>query len=381
MGLFAFVSFLVVTSLGTLYPIYLSYKAIKNNDLQSLEILLMFWIVMGTINAIESTCGWFLHWIPFFYQFKSVFILWLTLPQIQGSTYVYVTYVHPFLLEHEVDIDTWLIDMKQKCRQAGTTYFYQFVDRLKALLLTAMLPTNDPHHPNPTRVDNPANLQAHQLDAASTYAFNLIRQFGPTASAIFNPMQNRGTDPSYLHPNNNSSSGVGGNSNSRASSQQSTQRDGYQIPEYDQLPTGGSLFSRRKSHETLNPPSSIHSAVSRERSSESLRTTAGQADPAPTKTGLFSSSRPNNSTLTGYDEIGRDEASGSENEWLLRKPSPVGSTSSFNLRGRLSEGNNNQTPINPPLSQRSVSSTSKWFNWSSTKPATTTDVDESRKTK
>jgi hypothetical protein len=50
------------TSLGTLYPIYLSYKAIKNNDLQSLEILLMFWIVMGTIQTIEATFGWFLHW-------------------------------------------------------------------------------------------------------------------------------------------------------------------------------------------------------------------------------------------------------------------------------------------------------------------------------
>jgi hypothetical protein len=124
-----------------------------------------------------STPLWIYCRIPFFYQFKSLFILWITLPQIQveskrtllnkkwrllikkkkkknlssrrfthkmptffqGSTYVYVTYVHPFLLEHEVEIDTWLVEMKQRCRQAGTTYFNQFVDRLKALLLAAML--------------------------------------------------------------------------------------------------------------------------------------------------------------------------------------------------------------------------------------------------
>ncbi|WAQ86728.1 hypothetical protein PtA15_7A456 [Puccinia triticina] len=375
MGLFAFVSFLVVTSLGTLYPIYLSYKAIKNNDLQSLEILLMFWVVMGTIHAIESTLGWFLHWIPFFYQFKSLLILWLTLPQIQGSTYVYVTYVHPFLLEHEVEIDTWLVDMKQRCRQAGTTYFHQFVNRLKALMLAAMLPSNDPHHPSRTQPESQANIQGTQLDAASAYAFNLIRQFGPTASAIFHPMQNQSTDPSYLHPNvPKSLQGPSSRTASQSSQQSGTLRTrggGYQIPEYDEVP-GGSLS--RKSHETLNAPS-IHSSLSRERSSDSLRTT-GQAK--PTKASLFSF-RNTNMTSSGYDEIGRDEASGSENEWLIRKSSPVGSTSSSLLtsRGRLSEGNQIQPPQSLDQSgKRSLSGNSKWFNWSS---KTTTDVDEQRK--
>ncbi|PLW25218.1 hypothetical protein PCANC_11037 [Puccinia coronata f. sp. avenae] len=360
MGLFAAISFLVVTSLGTLYPIYLSYKAIKNNDLKSLEILLMFWIVMGTIQTIESTFGWFLHWIPFFYQFKSLFILWITLPQIQGSTYVYVTYVHPFLLEHEAEIDTWLVEMKQRCRQAGTTYFNQFVDRLKALLLAAMLPANSPQHPNPPPRENPANIPATQLDAASTYALNLIRQFGPAAAAILHPMQNQSSNPSYLHPNNAESI------NPRTHS-----GDGYQIPEYDDIPR---VSQPRQSHETLNPPPN-YSSVSRSRSPDSLRT-RGPEDGL--KAGALPS-RNTNLTASGYDEIGRDEASGSENEWLLRKPSPAGSSSSslFNPRGRLSEG----SQIHPPklaeqIGKRSISGNSKWFNWSS-KP--TTDIEGSRK--
>lgn len=363
MALFALISFLVVTSLGTLYPIYLSYKAIKNNDLQSLEILLMFWIVMGAIHALESTFGWFLHWIPFFYQFKSLFILWITLPQIQGSTYVYVTYVHPFLLEHEVEIDTWLVDMKQRCRQAGTTYFYQFVDRLKALLLAAMLPTNDQQHPQPTRQENVANIPATQFDAASAYAFNLIRQFGPAATAILHPMHNHNQNPGYLHATNAQGRDLG---NARGG-------DGYQIPEYDEIPRASLL---RKSHDTLNPPS-FRAPASRDRSPDSIRTAAADAS---SKAGPFTTSRATaNLTPNGYDEIGRDEASGSENEWLLRKPSPVGSATSslFNPRGRLSEGSQVIPPKLPDQAgKRSLSGSSKWFNWSG---KTTTDVDETRK--
>ncbi|KAA1077533.1 hypothetical protein PGT21_011169 [Puccinia graminis f. sp. tritici] len=379
MGLFAFVSFLVVTTLGTLYPIYLSYKAIKNNDLQSLEILLMFWVVMGTINAIEYAFGWFLHWIPFFYQFKSAFILWLTLPQIQGSTYVYVTYIHPFLLEHEVEIDRWLVDVKQKCRQTGTTYFYQFVDRLKALLVAAMLPSNDPHNPSRIQPSNPANIQGTQFDAASTYAMDLLRQLGPTASAIFQPMQNQQTTPSYLHPNDSTNArGPSSQSSQQQSGSYRTTGDGgYRIPEYDEIPVGGSR--PRKSYDENDDPSATDRLISRERSSDSLRT-SGPTNP---KAGLFSF-RTSNMSASGYEEIGRDEASGSENEWLARKPSPAGSASSASIlnptRPRLSDGNQSQPPksFDHP-SKRSLSGTSsRWFNWSN---KTSTDLDESPKTK
>lgn len=52
----------VSTSLGTLYPIYLSYKAIKANDLASLETLLMYWVVMGAVGAAEGTIEWVVNW-------------------------------------------------------------------------------------------------------------------------------------------------------------------------------------------------------------------------------------------------------------------------------------------------------------------------------
>lgn len=90
---------------------YNSYKAIKSNDLQKLEVWLMYWVVMGTVMAMESSVEWIFAWyarvasgvigplteefrlatnhsvalsrFPFYYECKTLVILWLTLPQIQ----------------------------------------------------------------------------------------------------------------------------------------------------------------------------------------------------------------------------------------------------------------------------------------------------------
>lgn len=50
------------TSLGFVYPAYASFKAIKSNDLAKLEVWLMYWVVMGTVMAAESTVEWFFAW-------------------------------------------------------------------------------------------------------------------------------------------------------------------------------------------------------------------------------------------------------------------------------------------------------------------------------
>lgn len=50
------------TTAGSLYPAYASYKAIKSNDLQKLEVWLMYWVVMGFVMCAESTVEWMFTW-------------------------------------------------------------------------------------------------------------------------------------------------------------------------------------------------------------------------------------------------------------------------------------------------------------------------------
>lgn len=52
--------------------------------------------------------------IPFYSLFKLVFFLWLSLPQTEGSTYLFNTLLAPTFHEHERDIDAFLSSLKSR---------------------------------------------------------------------------------------------------------------------------------------------------------------------------------------------------------------------------------------------------------------------------
>ncbi|KEI36591.1 uncharacterized protein L969DRAFT_19983 [Mixia osmundae IAM 14324] len=120
--MFGLIFRLLCILIGLIYPCYASYKAIKINDATLLERWLMYWVVMGLIGTLEATVEWTVAWIPFYSEVKMLVFVWLALPQIQGSTYVYLTFVHPFLLEHEREIDDTTTRAKAQARAAGMDY-------------------------------------------------------------------------------------------------------------------------------------------------------------------------------------------------------------------------------------------------------------------
>lgn len=60
--------------------------------------------------------------IPFYYPVKTVFLLWLALPQTAGSSYLYMTRIQPFFSAHEKEIDSALTQLKN--------YVYNYLQRL-----------------------------------------------------------------------------------------------------------------------------------------------------------------------------------------------------------------------------------------------------------
>ncbi|KAG0147301.1 hypothetical protein CROQUDRAFT_670590 [Cronartium quercuum f. sp. fusiforme G11] len=338
MGLFSFISFLIVTSLGTLYPIYLSYKAIKANDLQSLEVLLMYWIVMGSVTALENTLGWLVNWLPFYYEAKTILMLWLTLPQIQGSTYVYLKYLHPFLLEHETEIDALMVEAKEKCKKAGTDYLRKVIEKVKELVIgvvasqqSAIQPQSHPH----------AIADAQPDGRASMYAFNLLRQFGPAAAAVFQPMQNRDQAQHAGQPSTAYDQLLRATALPRSIHPASL--GGYQIPEYE--------------------PRSI----------PEIRNSSGRrvSSPLPgSNTRMHHSS--SGSGMSGYEEIMQDEASGSETEWIKsqskRTITPINKPRAST--GQIPDHENESTSLlnhqdsdSNPISNSNPTGPGWWFGW------------------
>jgi len=52
--------------------------------------------------------------IPFYYTVKTLFLLYLALPQTRGSTYLYTNHLQPFFHTHESQIDAALASLKTR---------------------------------------------------------------------------------------------------------------------------------------------------------------------------------------------------------------------------------------------------------------------------
>lgn len=119
-----------------LYPGYASYKILSQRPApeEELERWLMYWSVLGFVVGIEYVAEWTISWyvllldiyiqsdfvaldnhrIPFYYTIKTLFLLYIALPQTKGSSYLYTTHLQPFLQTHETEIDSTLARLKAR---------------------------------------------------------------------------------------------------------------------------------------------------------------------------------------------------------------------------------------------------------------------------
>ncbi|KAI0634549.1 TB2/DP1, HVA22 family-domain-containing protein [Trametes polyzona] len=107
-----------------LYPGYASYKTLSQRPASEAELerWLMYWSVLGCIVAVEYVAEWLVSWLPFYSLCKTLFLLYLALPQTSGSAYLYQAHLRPFFAAHENEIDSALAQSK--------VYLYNYLQRL-----------------------------------------------------------------------------------------------------------------------------------------------------------------------------------------------------------------------------------------------------------
>ncbi|XP_040917312.1 receptor expression-enhancing protein 1 isoform X2 [Toxotes jaculatrix] len=108
------ISRLVVLVFGTLYPAYSSYKAVKSKDVKEYVKWMMYWIIFALFTSVEVFSDMFLCWLPFYYELKIAFVVWLLSPYTKGSSVLYRKFVHPTLSSKEKDIDDYICQAKDK---------------------------------------------------------------------------------------------------------------------------------------------------------------------------------------------------------------------------------------------------------------------------
>ncbi|KAK7059112.1 hypothetical protein VNI00_001737 [Paramarasmius palmivorus] len=98
-----------------LLPSFATYKALSKRpvvDTAEVERWCMYWCVVGAFVGFEYVAQWFVSWLPFYWELKTIFLLFVSLPQVQGSTFIYTSYLAPFFTKNEHEIDAGIASIQ-----------------------------------------------------------------------------------------------------------------------------------------------------------------------------------------------------------------------------------------------------------------------------
>ncbi|CAJ0931221.1 unnamed protein product, partial [Mesorhabditis belari] len=85
----------VCNLIGFAYPAYASVKAIRTAAKDDDTQWLIYWTVFAFFSLIDFFTGALLKWFPFYYVVKTIFLIYLSLPQTQGALYLYNKIIDP----------------------------------------------------------------------------------------------------------------------------------------------------------------------------------------------------------------------------------------------------------------------------------------------
>lgn len=88
-----------------IFPAYASFKALETPEKDDDKQLLTYWVVYGLFHFVEFFTQWALSYIPFYWEIKICFVIWLQLPQTKGALMLYTKYLEPFLMKNQEQID------------------------------------------------------------------------------------------------------------------------------------------------------------------------------------------------------------------------------------------------------------------------------------
>jgi len=125
-GLIAFYFFLVVFNFGGqlltnlagfVIPGYYSLDALFTSTTTDDTQWLTYWVVFAFLTVIESTLS-VVYWFPFYYTFKFVFLLWLSLPMFRGAEIIFRSFMAPVLARHFVHSTSTASGLRAKAEGA-----------------------------------------------------------------------------------------------------------------------------------------------------------------------------------------------------------------------------------------------------------------------
>ena len=98
-------AYILTSSVGFLYPAYMSFKAIESKDTKDDTQWLTFWVVYAVCTIFDPFMNSILYFLPFYYLFKLAFYIYLFHPKSRGAETIYKIGVKSILKKVEENID------------------------------------------------------------------------------------------------------------------------------------------------------------------------------------------------------------------------------------------------------------------------------------
>ncbi|CAK1360061.1 Receptor expression-enhancing protein 4 [Cercospora beticola] len=142
--MFGFIADILTSLFSIALPIFFSYKALRTSDPGVLSPWLMYWTTLSIFLLVENQFYFILYWVPFYSWLRLGLHLYLVAPGQQGCVWIYQTYIHPFLEEHERQIDRMISDGHEKARSAGLDAVKRVIEYIRVQFLG-----QEPKRPTP----------------------------------------------------------------------------------------------------------------------------------------------------------------------------------------------------------------------------------------
>ena len=96
--LYTIIGMEVITNLtGFVYPAYKTWKYIDSKDNEEKNKWLFYWFLFSSIMLMETITNLLFLFIPFYYQLKLLFLVWLFHDSTRGSEIIYERYFKQLL--------------------------------------------------------------------------------------------------------------------------------------------------------------------------------------------------------------------------------------------------------------------------------------------
>ncbi|KDR85367.1 hypothetical protein GALMADRAFT_261069 [Galerina marginata CBS 339.88] len=181
-----------------LLPCYATYKALSRRPFSEGDIQKwsMYWTVIGVFVAFEYLAEWLISWMPFYWELKTIFLLFLSLPQTEGSTYIYNAYLQPFFSRNEADLDAGIVRMQRNILTFSQEKFSALWNWFWALSTRAQ---------SQTQSANPAIPQMSWLLSPDAWrsALNVLQPASSSTNPAARPSLSQGSTGSQSSINSN----------------------------------------------------------------------------------------------------------------------------------------------------------------------------------